>query len=105
MSLLQSLIAEDAPKEAQHMAYLIQMVKELGWDSLMDPRTIKPCIRKAQVYIHKHEILFTELFGEKFKGIKRDNLVDIVNEFLVHMWHVQIVGNNKSASLELLRPV
>jgi hypothetical protein len=104
MSLKQYLMSGDTSVEAQKMAYLIKMVKELGWDSLMDPRAIKPCLRKAQVYIRNHEILFSELFGENFKKIKKEDLVDVINPHLVHIWHIQIVGDYKSAALELLRP-
>lgn len=105
MSILSEIIRYDSPKVAKQLAHLINIIKELGWNSLNDTRTIKPNIRRGFLYVKKHskKKSFQELFD--FHNIKQSTFVDTINPLLIQMWHVQIIGDPNSASLELLRPI
>lgn len=105
MSLLSSITRGDSPEPAKCLAHLIAIIRTLGWDSLMDPREIKPNIRSAQLYIRRHAEEFTKLYGMSFHNISKNKVVDTINPLLIHMWHVQIVGDTNRASLELLQKV
>lgn len=102
MSLLTEIIKGDTPDIAKKLGYLISLVKELGWDSLMDARTIKPNLRQCQLYIRKNGKELTRLFGIP-SNINKNEVVDVVNPFLIEIWHIQIIGNSGAASLQLLR--
>lgn len=105
MNVLNELLKDgtDAiPIQAKQLAHLINIVKELGWDSLMDPRHIKPNLRKAQLYIRKHHNEFQQIFNISDKDVNRNNIVDIINPYLIEMWHIQIIGTFDDASLQLL---
>lgn len=107
MSLLANIIRDPENEPAKRAAYLINIVRELGWDSLVDPRTIKPNLRRAQLYIRKHAEILNKIFkgfGEvnDFTTIDRNDVVDIMNPYLIPIWHVQIVGTIDAASLEFL---
>lgn len=101
MSLLQNII-KDGEAPAQKVAYLINIIRELGWDSFTDPRTIKPNLRRTQLYLRKKSKILTGLFGPIFNDIKRDDIVDILNPLMIEIWHVQIIGSPDAASLQLL---
>lgn len=105
MSVLSEIIRYDSPEVAKQLAHLINIVKELGWNSLTDTRTIKPNIRRAFLYVKKHSKKkhFQELFD--FHNISQKTFVDTINPLLIQMWHVQIIGYPNSASLELLLPI
>lgn len=105
MSLLKEITLGESPEIAKSLAHLINFVKALGWDSLIDRRQIKPNIRRGQLYIRKHADEFTKLFKRSFHNIPRNEIVDTINPFLIEMWHVQVVGNPDQASLQLLRKI
>lgn len=105
MSLLSSITRGDSPEAAKCLAHLIAIVRALGWDSLMDPRHIKPNIRSAQLYIRKHADEFTKLYSMSFHNISKNKVVDTINPLLIHMWHIQIVGDTNNAYLELLQKI
>lgn len=105
MSLLTGITRKESPEVAKCLAHLIAIVKALGWDSLIDTKEIKPNIRRAQLYIRKHEDEFTKLFKTPFHNIHKNQVVDMINPFLIHMWHIQIIGGTDVASLELLRKI
>ena len=103
MSLLSGILRGDAPEPAKRMGHLIALIKELGWDSFLDPRTIKPSTRRAELYLRKHDAELFKLFGKHFTKIPRDEIVDALNPLFVEMWQVQIIGDPMAASLQLLR--
>lgn len=106
MSLLSEIIRFDSPIVAKQLAHLINIIKELGWDSFNDNRTIKPNIRRAFLYVRKHlkKKAFQEMFHFSLNNIKQNTFVDTINPLLIQMWHVQIIGDPGAASLELLQP-
>ncbi|CAH6419708.1 Hypothetical protein HVR_LOCUS784 [uncultured virus] len=101
MSLLSGIIKGNSPDAAKKLGYLIAIVKELGWDSLMDTRTIKPNLRRTQLYIRKNSKEFSRLFGIS-DIVGKNDVVDVINPFLIEIWHIQIIGDTGAASLELL---
>ena len=103
MSLLTGIIRGNSPLEAKQLAHLINIIRALGWGSLMDPIIIKPNLRSCELYIRKYAPILSELYNVDFTTIKRKDIVDTINPFLIQMWHVQIIGNVEAASLELLR--
>ena len=105
MSLLSSITHGDSPEPAKCLAHLIAIVRALGWESLMDPRHIKPNIRSAQLYIRKHAKELSKLYGISFYNIEKNKVVDTINPLLIHMWHIQIVGDTNIAYLELLQKI
>ena len=105
MSLLREIISGDSPEVAKCLAHLICVVKALGWVSLTDTREIKPDIRGAQLYIRKHESEFNKIFKAPFRNIHKNNVVDIINPFLIDMWHVQVIGDTNRASLQKVRKI
>ena len=105
MSLLSSITKGDSPDAAKCLAHLIAIVRTMGWNSLTDQSEIKPDIRSAQLYIRRHANEFTKLYGMSFHNISKDKVVDTINPLLIHMWHVQIVGDTNNAYLELLRKI
>lgn len=113
MSLLSGIIKDESPVPAKQLAYLINIIKELGWESLTDKRTIKPNVRRGQLYIRKHAIKLMELFGKEpkrlstgisFYNLDRNKLIDMINPLLIEMWHIQIIGTSNAASLQFLIP-
>ena len=90
---------------AKCLAHLIAIIKSLGWDSLIDKRTIKPNIRSAQLYIRKHADELTKLYDVPFNNISKNNIVDTINPLLIHIWHIQIVGDKNYAYLQLLQKI
>ena len=108
MSLLTQILQSDESPLAKQSAYLIYIIKELGWDSLTDPRIIKPNLRRAQVYLRKKAADLTKLFSEEnipFTTIERNTIVDAINPLLIRIWHIQIIGTTAAASLELLQKI
>jgi len=105
MSLLSEIIRSDSPLVAKQLAYLIDIIKQLGWDSLNDNRTIKPNLRRTQVYLHKRSAKFKELFGISCDTINKQDVVDIINPILIEYWHIQIIGDSNNASLQLLHSI
>lgn len=81
---------------------LVKIIKCLGWSSFGDDREIKPNIRSGYLYMRKHQIFLREIFGNSINKLDKNNLVNIINPFLISMWHVQIIGNNSLSKLELL---
>ena len=102
MSLLGELLRHDSPPEAKRLAHLLNMVTHLGWESFNDPRTIKPTIRRCELYIRRNSSKLEALFNISFNKISRNDIVDIINPYLIKMWQVQIVGTLDAASLQLL---
>lgn len=105
MSLLTNIINNPGSDSivAKQLAYLINIVRQLGWDSLADTRTIKPNIRRCLVYIRKHKNVISTMFPDIIcSTLNRFNLVNIINPILIHFWHVQIIGSMDLASLERL---
>lgn len=105
MSLLSEIINYESPVVSKQLAYLIIIIKNLGWQSLMDKRTIKPNLRRCQLYIRKHAAEMAKLFAPSFQNLKKDSVVDTINPFLIQMWHIQIIGSPEAASLELLQTI
>jgi hypothetical protein len=105
MSLLSIIIKGNTTVPAKQLAYLIAIIKKLGWNSLNDSRTIKPDLDNCQHYISKHSSHLEELFDTSFLTKDKNDIVDIINPFLIKMWHIQIIGTIDAASIELLRPV
>lgn len=106
MSILSEIIRYDSPKVAKQLAHLINIIRELGWNSFTDTRTIKPNIRRGFLYVKKHskKKSFQDLFNPSLNNITQNNFVDTINPLLIQMWHVQIIGDPDAATLELLRP-
>jgi hypothetical protein len=102
MNLLSGIIKGDSSFETKQLAYLINIIKQLGWESFTDKRTIKPNLRRTQIYLRKHSKNLKELFKVSFDKIGKKDIVDTLNPFLIEMWHVQIIGTIDEASLELL---
>ena len=102
MSLLSELIRHDSPDQAKRLAHLLNIIKHLGWESFNDPRTIKPTLRRCELYIRRNSKKLEILFGQSFDKITRNDIVDIINPYLIEMWQVQIIGTIDAASLELL---
>jgi len=103
MSLLYTIINDTmASPNAKKSAYLIIIIKQLGWTSLTDKSVIKPSLQKTEVYLRKNGKILSTLFGIDFSAITRDDIVDTINPLLIHIWQVQIVGDPTQASLELL---
>jgi hypothetical protein len=85
---------------------LYEIVKALGWQSFRDNRAIKPNLRSAQKYIHKHAAHLGQLFPDiDFRKLAKDVIVDIINPLIIEKWHAQIVGTTALAWLELLQKV
>ena len=105
MSLLREITHSESPEVAKCLAHLICVVKAFGWESLTDTREIKPNIRGAQLYIRKHESEFNNIFKAPFRNIHKNNVVDIINPFLIDMWHVQVIGDPTKASLQKVRKI
>lgn len=102
MSLIRGILHDESPEAAKCLAHLIEIIKALGWESLIDEREIKPNIRRAQLYIRRHADELTKIYKIPFHNISKNNVVDTINPLLIHMWHVQIIGDMGKASLELL---
>lgn len=102
MSLLNDILHAKGNKPEKKLAYLINIIKELGWDSFLDTRTIKPNLRRTQLYIRKKSKILRDLFEMDFDDIDKDNIVDLINPLLIEFWHIQIIGNINSASLQRL---
>lgn len=102
MSLLNDILHAKGNKPEKKLAYLINIIKELGWDSFLDTRTIKPNLRRTQLYIRKKSKILRDLFEMDFDDIDKDNIVDLINPLLIEFWHIQIIGNVNSASLQRL---
>jgi len=101
MSLLQNII-DDSEPNAQKAAYMIEIIRKLGWESFVDGRTIKPDIRKTYTYVRKKYNTLSKLFGPIFNHVKIEDLVDVINPLLIEIWHVQIIGGPDAAKLEFL---
>lgn len=105
MSLLSGIINGETPVVAKQLAHLLTMVKVMGWDGFRDTRTIKPNLRQAQLYLRRNAAILTTLFpGTDYSNIQKNDVVDVLNPFLIQMWHLQIIGDTAAASLQLLRP-
>jgi hypothetical protein len=102
MSLLSEIIRHDSPLVAKQLAHLINIVKHLGWESFNDPRTIKPTLRRCELYIRRNSKRLEELFGRSFEKIRSNDVVDVINPYLIKMWQIQIIGTIDAASLQLL---
>jgi hypothetical protein len=94
---------EEIPVEAKKLGYLISIIKQLGWNSFVDKRQIKPSFESASLYIETHKTMLLQLFGEPFVCAKDEDFIDILNSILLKTWHVQITGNRDFAQLQLLR--
>lgn len=106
MSLLSNIINDiDASVDAKKLAYLLIIIKRLGWESFKDTRVIKPFLRKTELYLRKHAKVLNQIFQIDFSTLKRDDIVDTLNPLLIHIWQTQIIGDTSAASLELLLPV
>lgn len=92
MNLISGILKDKSPIEAKRLAYLIDIIKQLGWDSFLDKRTIRPNLRRGELYIRKHATKLTELFDYSFHNINKNNLIDTLNPLLIEMGHVQITG-------------
>ena len=102
MSLLSGIIKGDSPDTAKRLGHLVCLIKELGWESFRDPNIIKPNMRRAQLYIRRNSKELDRLFGISKETITKNNVVDIINPFLVQFWHIEIIGYIEAASLQLL---
>ena len=101
-----STLTIDEHKLMNQLTCLVDILKAFGWTSPKDTRTIKPNIRSAQLYLRRHSKELKELFPDcniPFETLSKQSIVDEINPLLIHMWHIQIIGNTSSASLELLR--
>lgn len=105
MSLLSELIRNESPVVAKQLAHLLNMVKQLGWESFNDPRIIKPTLRPCELYIRRNCEKLKELFGTSFDKVKKKDIVDVINPYLIEMWQVQIIGTVDAASLQLLTKI
>ena len=86
-------------------AYILAILRALGWTSPSDTAVKKPNIVLAKKYIRKQHKSLVKLFGEEFNELNRKDtmiIIDTINPHLIHFWHVQIIGNVEEAKLELL---
>lgn len=101
MSSLSDMIKGEHPDGVKKMAHLVGFIKELGWDSLLDNKIIKPNLRRTQLYIRNNIQELHRLF--QIIDIKdKNDVVDIINPLLIEHWHIQILGDTSSAYLQLL---
>lgn len=99
-------LSPDEKKIAQQLDELLNIVKSFGWESLTDARIIKPNMRAAQLYLRRNAKLLTTLFPNckiSFDTLSKQEVVDRINPLLINIWHIQIIGDPHSASIELLR--
>lgn len=101
---LSSNITDAERRDTQVLAQLLKIIKVLGWDSLVDIRSITPNLRATQVYLRKHTKTLQQLYQLDFEHITRDTLIDTINPLLLTYWHIQIVGSPTNAHLERLIP-
>lgn len=96
---------EDTTKRA---AYLLAILRTLGWCSVTDPTSHKLNATLTKKYIRKHSKHLGKLFDEKFVDLAKADiitLIDTINPHLIYLWHVQIIGTVANASLQLLKPL
>ena len=106
MSEIYQIMKSDQPDAVKGSIHLYEIIKALGWQSFRDNRTIKPNLRAAQKYVHKHAAHLSQLFpGIHFNNLEKSTIVDTINPLIIHSWHAQIVGTTAAASLELLQKV
>jgi len=98
------IIDGDAPLHAKQSAYLLEILRQLGWSSLNDTRTIKPNLSQCKTYITEHAHHLKIIFSISFI-VPIYDLIDFLNPYFIKVWHIQIVGNPTSASIELLRQI
>ena len=101
-------LCETDGKIMNQLNHLDNIIKVLGWGSVMDTRTIKPNIRQVQLHLRKKAQILSELFPEDmipFATLSKQTVVDAINPLLIRMWHVQIIGGPNAASLQLLKKV
>ena len=94
---------EDTTKQG---AYLLAILRALGWSSMLDQSVKKLNIALARKYIRKHNKHIMKLFGPEFAELAKSDafmLVDVINPYLIYLWHAQIIGTPDSASLQLLK--
>lgn len=86
----------------KQLTLLHDIIKTFGWEDVSDERTIKPNMRRTQLFIRKNTKKITTLFPTISSKITKQNVVDVINPLLIQMWHVQIVGSPSEAKLERL---
>ena len=102
MSLLDNvLLQDDLPCDARKMGHLMRIIKEFGFDSFLDRKNIVLQYNNVEKYINDNKADLKTLFGDSFVTIKNNNFVNMLNEYLIELWHAQIIGNNDKAFLTL----
>lgn len=94
---------DEEERAFRQLTILLDIIKALGWEDISDTRIIKPNMRRAQLFIRKNYEKLMELFPEiQLNKLSRQDVVDTINPLLIQMWHIQIIGEPTSASLERL---
>ncbi len=102
MEASQIINNKKTPINARKLAYLIEIIHALGWESFRDTDIIKPNLMGCKQYLINNKIDIKKLFGIQPHTISEEDVVDVINPLLIEYWHVQIIGDVDSASLELL---
>lgn len=102
MELSEIIYNKKAPLVARKLSHLIKIIQSLGWESFLDTDIIQPNLSMCKQYLIHNKVHIKKLFKIYPHTVTLDDIVNIINPFLIEFWHVQIVGSTDRAYLELL---